>query len=107
MSYPQTANDVVIQRVSGPYGWLGNMSPHPVYYKGLTYRTVEALFQCLRWNPKSLAHSTIRMEMSPMGAKMKAKYFLNNHPEWLEVEPRSTEDVINMEKCVRIKIRQS
>ena len=59
-------------KVALPYGWLGNMSPHPVTYNEEVWRTTEALFQALRFNDPSI-QKEIRDEKSPMGAKLKAK----------------------------------
>jgi predicted NAD-dependent protein-ADP-ribosyltransferase YbiA (DUF1768 family) len=41
--------DVIIRGVEEEYGWLGNMSPHPVKYEGKWWLTAEALFQALRF----------------------------------------------------------
>ena len=47
------ADAVVIRRVAEPFGFLGNMSPHPVTLRhahgDLTFRTAEALFQAWRF----------------------------------------------------------
>jgi len=36
------------KKVAEPYGWLGNMAPYPITYKGIVWSTREALFQSLR-----------------------------------------------------------
>ena len=59
-------------KASLPYGWLGNMAPFPVMYNGKKWLTIEALFQALRFENEKIIEE-IRLEKSPMGAKMKAK----------------------------------
>ena len=59
-------------KVSLPYGWLGNMAPFPVMYKGKKWLTIEALFQALRFEDEKIIEE-IRLEKSPMGAKMKVQ----------------------------------
>lgn len=88
-------------KVKLPYGWLSNMSPHPLEYKGVTYRTAEALFQALRFDDESL-RELIRAEKSPMAAKFKAKSFI----EKAVIEPRSDEDLDNMRFVIRLKMAQ-
>ena len=88
-------------KVSLPFGWLGNMSPYPIEYQGKKWRTSEALFQALRFNDEEIKE-LIRLEKSPMGAKMKAK----KHKALMSVSPLSKEDVSNMEMCIRLKIKQ-
>ena len=65
---------VVIEftKVDLPYGWLGNMYASPISYEGKIWLTSEALFQALRFEDEEI-RELIRLEKSPMGAKMKAK----------------------------------
>lgn len=48
-----STEEIVIRRVTEPFGFLGNMSPHPVTLRhahgDLTFRTAEALFQAWRF----------------------------------------------------------
>ena len=92
---------ITFTKVSLPYGWLGNMSPYPILYKGKEWRTSEALFQSLRFDDESIKEQ-IRLEKSPMGAKMKAKKFSKK----MVIEPMSDEDVENMRMCLKLKIEQ-
>jgi predicted NAD-dependent protein-ADP-ribosyltransferase YbiA (DUF1768 family) len=97
-------------KVALPYGWLGNMSPHPVTYNGEVWRTTEALFQALRFNDPSI-QKEIRDEKSPMGAKLKAKGIMKSLEESgdiskIEVTPLSAQDLKNMEMCVKLKVSQ-
>ena len=66
---------VFIRRNKDPYGWMGNMSPFPIQYQGQPYRTTEALFQCMRLADEGAEdiRVAIRMQRSPMAAKMLAK----------------------------------
>jgi len=59
-------------KVSLPFGWLCNMAPFPVMYNEKKWLTIEALFQALRFEDEKIIEE-IRLEKSPMGAKMKAK----------------------------------
>lgn len=94
-------------KVKLPYGWMSNMSPHPVIYQGLEYRTTEALFQCLRFDPDLdlnglSVREAIRTQKSPMAAKMCAKAAL----PLAIVEPRSRQDLENMMLVLRLKTDQ-
>ena len=88
-------------KVSLPYGWLGNMAPFPVMYKGKKWLTIEALFQALRFEDEKIIEE-IRLQKSPMGAKMKAK----KNKLLIVVEPMSENDLENMRMCVKLKIEQ-
>ena len=88
-------------KVSLPYGWLGNMAPFPVMYKGKKWLTIEALFQALRFEDEKIIEE-IRLEKSPMGAKMKAK----KNKLLTVVDPMSENDLENMRLCVKLKIEQ-
>lgn len=84
------------------FGWLGNMSAHPIVYKNERWRTSEALFQALRFNDE-LIIDEIRMKASPMSAKMCAK----RYRESMIVIPRSEEDLKNMATCLYLKFTQN
>ena len=88
-------------KVSLPYGWLGNMAPFPVMYKGKKWLTIEALFQALRFEDEKIIEE-IRLEKSPMGAKMKAK----KNKLLYVIKPMSEKDLENMRMCVRLKLEQ-
>ena len=94
-------DSVVIRKVAEPFGCLGNMSPHPVRYRGYTYRTAEALFQCLRFSDEDI-QTLIWERASPMAAKMVAK----KHRQQMVVAPRSRQDVENMELVIMLKTDQ-
>lgn len=84
---------ITFTKVALPYGWLGNMSPHPVPDQHLLYwKTAEALFQALRFKHGSEPWVKIHDADSPMTAKMIAK----SYKDEMVVEPRSPEDVQNM-----------
>ena len=88
-------------KVAEEYGWMRNMAPYPIQYEGKIWRTSEALFQSLRYDDESIKE-IIRLEKSPMAAKMKAKKFRDQ----MVVVPMSDKDVENMRLCVRLKIEQ-
>lgn len=82
------------------YGWLSNMSAHPVKYNNVWWMTTEALFQALRFPESSKIREVIREQKSPMSAKMMAKKFVDQ----MEVKPCSPRDVENMRLMLRLKI---
>ena len=96
---------VIIRAVNEEYGWLGNMSPHPVQYDGKWWKTAEALFQALRF-PMSAVNDKgeniremIRAQKSPMAAKMKAK----SSKTQMIIIPMGNEDLQNMRMVLRLK----
>lgn len=84
-----------------PNGWLGNMSPYPISYDGKIWRTLEALFQALRFDNEEI-REIIRNEKSPMASKMMAKKFKSE----MVVVPMSELDVYNMRMCLKLKLEQ-
>ena len=88
--------------VDQPYGWLGNMAPFRIDYMGQRWLTSEALFQSMRYDDLNVKE-LIRIEKSPMSAKMKAK----KHKDLMVVEPCSPEDLDNMRLCIRLKFEQN
>jgi len=84
-----------------PYGWMGNMSPFPIIYDGKRWLTTEALFQAMRFSNEEIKE-LIRVQKSPMAAKMKAK----KNKGLYVVEPMSEKDVENMKLCIRLKLEQ-
>jgi len=93
--------NVSFTKVALPFGWLGNMSPYPIVFKGKKWRTTEALFQSLRFDDEEIIEA-IRAEKSPMGAKMKAK----KYKECMVITPMGDDDIRNMQMCIRLKIEQ-
>jgi len=94
---------IAFTKVKLPYGWLGNMAPYPVKHGGKRWRTTEAQFQALRFDPARHRKiiEAIRANKSPMSAKMIAK----RHKEQMVVVPRSRKDVANLEMVLRLKLR--
>ena len=88
-------------KVAEENGWMGNMAPYIIKYEGKEWRTSEALFQSMRFEDESIKE-IIRLEKSPMAAKMKAKKFRDQ----MVVIPMSEKDVENMRMCVRLKLEQ-
>ena len=92
---------ISFSKVALPYGWLGNMAPYPIIYEGKRWRTIEALFQSLRFTDENIIEA-IRNEKSPMGAKMKAKSFMPSY----SISPLSHQDIENMKLCLKLKFIQ-
>lgn len=96
-------SEIAFTKVKLPYGWLGNMSPYPIDYEGKTYRTTEALFQCLRFTDFPEVQEEIRSQTSPMSAKMIAKSYVNLIPNY---NMCGEEDQKNMALCLQLKVEQ-
>jgi len=91
-------------KVSGPYGygWLSNMSRHPIMISSMCYPTAEHLFQALRFPVGSPIRDEICTQRSPMSAKMVAKKYVSQ----MIVTPRSEVDVFNMRFVLLCKIHE-
>ena len=102
MSHEALGSVVAIRRVRDPFGYLGNMSPHPVSCHGAggEFATAEALFQALRFPRGSQTREEIRMAHSPMVAKMHAKQNI----VLMHVVPRSVQDLENMRFVLALKV---
>lgn len=101
----KTYMDVIIGKVQDENGWMGNMSPFPVEAFNRTWRTTEALFQAMRFEDDhhhAWIREAIRAEKSPMAAKLIAK----KHKNLMEIEPCSYNDLLNMDKVLRLKLAQ-
>ena len=98
-------SEITITKVSESYGWLSCMSAHPVSYNRNNFRTVEALFQGLRFQNYPDVQQVIIDQKSPMGAKMKArknKALLKRVGKWDE----HRDDLPLMKMCLELKINQ-
>jgi ribA/ribD-fused uncharacterized protein len=99
--------DVIIRGVEEEYGWLGNMSPHPVKYEGKWWLTAEALFQALRFPMGAVndegenIREIIHAQTSPMAAKMKSKRYKDKR----NITPMGNEDLENMKIVLRLKFK--
>ena len=95
--------EIAFTKVALPFGWLGNMSPFPVRYGAVTFRTAEHLFQCMRLPKDHPGFAEIRDQTSPMAAKMVSK----KHVSDFIVEPRSEQDVMNMMTVLEFKLKNN
>lgn len=93
---------IAFTKIALPFGWLGNMSRHPITYDDKLYPTAEHLFQCLRFHPVSYEVEMVRYCNNPM----KAKWIAKSHKDKFVVEPLSEQDVNNMRMVIRLKIEQ-
>lgn len=94
-----------ITKVKEEYGWLHCMSPHPLTYEGIDFRTSESLFQYLRFEGYPKIQEEIRNQKSPMAVKMKARKYrekLNRGSNW----DQSLDDIPLMRKCLLLKLNQ-
>jgi ribA/ribD-fused uncharacterized protein len=93
---------IAFTKVKLPYGWMGNMSPHPITLVGVTWRSTEALFQAYRFELGSPIREEIRSQTSPMAAKMIAK----REKDKMVIIPQSQEDLRLMETVLELKLDQ-
>ncbi len=93
--------NVWFKKVAEEFGWLGNMAPYPIKYNGKVWLTSDAFFQGMRYDDEGI-QEIIRLEKSPVSAKMKAKKYKDK----MVVIPMSPQDVENMKKCVKMKFDQ-
>jgi predicted NAD-dependent protein-ADP-ribosyltransferase YbiA (DUF1768 family) len=102
--------EIAFTKVKLPYGWMSNMSPHPIEHNGKKWRTAEALFQALRFCDSEI-QERIRAETSPIGCKLRVKAIVKDLTVRGElhkrcIEPMSEPDLKNMELCLRLKLKQ-
>lgn len=95
--------EIAFTKVKLPYGWLGNMSAFPVEYENKLYLTTEALFQALRFKNNPEIQELIRLEKSPMSAKLVAKSKVELMDEGVLY---SEKDIENMRLCLKLKLEQ-
>ena len=93
---------IAFTKVKLPFGWLGNMSPHPIIFWDKEWRTAEALFQAGRFVTDDPIREEIRAEASPMSAKMIAK----GQVERMFIQPMSDADVGWMIVVLNLKLQQ-
>ncbi len=97
--------EILITKVKEPSGWLSCMSAHPVIHENQKYRTVEALFQMLRFEDYPEIQKEIRDCKSPFDVKCKARRErarLNRGENWDYAES----DRPLMKFCLRLKLEQ-
>lgn len=94
--------DLSFTKVRLPYGWLSNMSPHPVTVDEVVWPTAEHLFQALRFAADDRVRQHIRAHASPMRAKRIAKF----HAARRVVLVQSIQDVGNMRQILALKRAQ-
>ena len=93
---------IFIRKVNCPHsGWLSNMSPYKIAVDDIFWKTAEAYFQSLRFAPDDTVRETIRMQKSPIAAKMVAK----QNRSRMVVVPMNEQDVENMRITLRLKFR--
>ena len=93
---------IFIRKTNCPHsGWLSNMSPYKIVVDDIFWKTAEAYFQCLRFAPDDIVRETIRMQKSPIAAKMVAKQNISR----MVVVPMSEQDVENMRITLRLKFK--
>lgn len=98
-------NIIKITKVKEEFGWMSCMSPHPVEFKGIKFRTAEAMFQYMRFEGHPEVQKEIFEQRSPMGAKMKARKnreLLKRGEKWDE----HSSDLSLMKQCLLLKLDQ-
>jgi predicted NAD-dependent protein-ADP-ribosyltransferase YbiA (DUF1768 family) len=77
------------------------MSPYKIVVDDIFWKTAESYFQSLRFAPDDTVRETIRMQKSPIAAKMVAKQNVSR----MVVQPMSEQDVENMRITLRLKFK--
>jgi len=101
----QNKNIITVAKVKEPFGWLSCMSPHPVQYNCIDFRTAEALFQWLRFDQHPQVQKEIVDQKSPLAVKMKARkhrVLLNRGDKWDE----HLDDLPRMKMYLELKLSQ-
>jgi len=98
-------SEIAFTTVDGPYGWLGNMSPHIVRYNDQWYKTAEALFQSMRFEGHPEVQMAIREAKSPMTAKMIAKKYKILIAGKESAEEQEANDLTRMRECILLKLK--
>jgi ribA/ribD-fused uncharacterized protein len=94
--------EIAFTKVRLPFGWLGNMSPHPINIEGVIWPTAEHLFQALRFGRNAVIREDIRLQKSPMQAKFVAKRYVDQ----MTTVPRSEDDVLAMKMVLLLKLHE-
>lgn len=94
---------IAFTKVTLPYGWLGNMSPHRVHILGVNWRTAEHAFQALRLPMDHPVRARLNSIPSPMAAKMAVKPYRAD----FVIEPRSESDLAVMRMVTLEKLLQN
>ena len=77
------------------------MSPYRIVIGDEVWKTAEAYFQSLRFAANDSIRETIRIQKSPMAAKIVAK----QNASRMVVQPMSEQDVENMRSTLRLKFK--
>jgi ribA/ribD-fused uncharacterized protein len=102
--YMEKIHEVVFNKVKDQYGWMSNMSAHPVKYEGEWYRNTETLFHCLRfWDYQEIVDE-LRAIASPMIVKRKAKKYQRTLEKTEGFRSCKLNDVDWMRLCLRLKV---
>ena len=95
-------NHILFNKVSEPYGWLGNMSPYAVDYAGHCFKTVEHAFQISRLGFDHDMFDALLRIKSPMALKMSIKAMRKD----FIYEPLSQTDIEWMQTFLMFKFHQ-
>jgi len=98
---------IAFNKVSDPFGWLGNMSRHPIEYEGITFPRCEHLFMWLRIKENFSSERRRIIETSnPISMKRMVKKWLQEKPEMLAHDFQSEKDLENMRMITMLKLEQ-
>ncbi|AVK86937.1 DUF1768 domain-containing protein [Lysinibacillus sp. B2A1] len=94
---------MVFRKTKEEYGGLSNMAAgFQICINGITFRSSEALYQCIRFTEHASIQQQIINQKSPMTAKMiSKKYRKNTRDDWHEIR------LIVMRWCIRAKLIQN
>jgi N-glycosidase YbiA len=102
---PIPDNFIAFNKVSEPYGWMSNMSKHPIDKEGKQWICAEALFQAMRFSNNTEIQQAISEQTNPMAVKFIAKKKTNI--PLMSVKPASEEDYNNLKEVIGLKFSQN
>jgi predicted NAD-dependent protein-ADP-ribosyltransferase YbiA (DUF1768 family) len=94
-------NVVKIGKKKEDWGWMGNMGKCKLFYDGREWESSEGIFIGMRFEDEGLVEMLRKVDNGGMMVKMVSKKYLNK----MVVERCSEEDVENMRKVLKLKVK--
>lgn len=92
--------EITFTAVDLPWGWLGNMSAHPIRFDGKVHKTAEHLFQYMRFKDFPDVQELILERASPFMMKL----ILKKYKKLINDDKKRDSEL--MRKIVRLKVIQ-
>ena len=98
---------IAFNKTKEAYGWMSNMSMHPITYEGHEFPRAEHLFIWLRlFDPSFQVRAKLCSMSNPIAAKRWSKTYIKENPEALLYNLQSKQDVDSMRMIVLLKCEQ-